>query len=192
MPLSPVGLQGDDSGLERLRLRFSILVIHDLHTVQPGFDVCAFRVNVEVIPIELLANGVFLVAFAQPMVRVKAHVFFRGTTTNVDLITRAAALPWLLAQVNAAVVLPVLIDHEIEFDFEILKLVLGGEQTVAFGIALLSAVNHTVSDVPTGAAQLCPIGEIRSIEQRTPWSLLVVRGENRPSRARHDGTEKTN
>ncbi len=66
-----------------------------------------------------------LVPFGEPAVgEDSCGILFRLTAADVDLVAGAAAFARLLTEIDTAVVLTVLVDHEIELQLEVHELFL--------------------------------------------------------------------
>src|SRR5436190_3662757 len=97
-----------------------------------------------------------------------AAVFLGGPAADVHLVAGPAALAGVVAEVDAAVVLAVLVDHELQFQLEVLELVLRREQAGPLGVAVLAADDGAVLDPPLGRAEGRPSVEVPAVEQRPP------------------------
>ena len=100
---------------------------------------------------------------------------------NFAAITYATAVRGVIAKVNAAVVLPVLVDHELELELEVLERVGRRQRASAPRVAVLRADDHPgppllVLDPPDGRATRLPARQVLAVKQRPPAVVRVGGG----------------
>src|SRR4051794_33990361 len=134
-----VGLQGEDAllAVAGVAVGGGVRDVDDLVAVEVDDEVGADGEDAELVPVERLAVGVGLVALREPGGRAgggagrvgdddAAGVFAGGGAADVDLVAvlapAARRVGRRVAEVDAGVVLAVLVDHELELELEVLEL----------------------------------------------------------------------
>ena len=159
MAFGAVGLQRDRAGLEKVGGRILVREIDDRFLVEPHLNARADGANAQAVPFARFADGVFLVALVEPLVKVQADGLAGGAPADVDLVRRSGAALGGFAQEHAAVVLAVLVDLEIEHQLEILEMHFGLDHTPALGIPVLTAGEHPFLHRPLGRAEGFPAAQ---------------------------------
>ena len=104
----------DDAGLTGLCEKEANLKSLTLD-VEIDDDVGAPGDDVHRVPLQLFADFVFVIAFGEPLGGVDAAAEFAGcAAADVDLIAASAGGVFIVAEVDAAIVFAVLVDHEVE------------------------------------------------------------------------------
>lgn len=117
---------------------FGVLIIDDFVAVEPDLDLSADGSNAHRIPLMSLTVLIFGISLIEPIIKVKTDGLLGDTPADVHL-QPVGFLFWVVAQVYAAVVLPVLVDFEIQRKFKVLKLILRNKKSRALWVPLLTA-----------------------------------------------------
>src|SRR5688572_10167059 len=132
----------------------------------------ASRRDVELVPFEFLANSVVLIALIEPPIGVESGaILLCGASPDIHLIAGPSRGAGIVSKIDAAVVLAVLVDHELQLQLEILELFRARKNSGTFRIAILSSDDRTILRAPFCASDWRPAFEVSTVEQRAPGSF---------------------